>query len=221
MIKSDLKLKHEQQNNMAKEVQKITDLQYDEIIALGVIENDEDLRSIFTEEVDLSFNVLRTTAKEGMLNEKTKNLIRGLFDQVILAKKELINRYLLLAKSDGIELNAEINADTTPLESKVEEPIVEKSAEYKAPKKDKVIPRRYGKEKVLKDIEKQGGKATPLQNTMLRINDLKNMYVNLNARAIKDMFTGSQLLSDSDCRDISSAIKIAEQKLENILKRKK
>ena len=212
---------------MAKEVQKLADLEYNELITIGVIEGDEDLLSIFTDEVKIPFNLLKTTSKEGVLGDKTKNLIRGLFDGVILMKKELINRYLQLANEEGIEIainpikNAESHADTTPLASEVTEPVIEKSAEYKAPKKDKEIPRRYGKEKVLKDIEKQGGKATPLQNTMIRINDLKNMYVNLNARAIKDMFSDSKLLSDTDCRDISSAIKIAEQRLESILKRKK
>jgi hypothetical protein len=214
---------------MAKTAEKITDLNYDEIITLGVIEQDEDLRSIFTEEVKVSFNLLRSISKQGKINPETQILLRSIFDHVILTKKELIDKYLLLAETGGIPIevtnpvDTEIIADITPLVSEDTEPKVKKSAEYKAPKEkiEKEIPRRYGKEKVLADIEKQGGKATPLQNTMLRINDLKNMYVNLSARAIKDMFNEEKMLSDVDCRDISSAIKIAEQKLERILRRKK
>ena len=87
--------------------------------------------------------------------------------------------------------------------------------------KKRSLPRRYGKEKILKDIKEQGGKATPLQNAMLRTNDLKNIYANLAARGIKDMLGGTNMLSDADCRDITSAITIVERKLEEILKRKK
>ena len=56
---------------------------------------------------------------------------------------------------------------------------------------------------------------------MLKVNDLKNIYVNLSARGIKDMVGGTTLLSDEDCRKIVSVITIAERQLSDILKKKK
>ena len=69
----------------------------------------------------------------------------------------------------------------------------------------------------MKDIEKQGGKATNAQLTALAVNDMKNMYVNLSARLINDMLTDSPKLTDEDYRDIRSAINIVKNKLKNIL----
>ena len=199
---------------MATEIKKLIDLEYNEILTLGLIESDEDLNAIFTDEIKLPFNILRTLAKDDKLNDDTKFLLKGLFNQVILTKKEYINKYLLLAKNSDIEVRKETTST----------PVIEKVEEITPPisiKKCKTIPRRYGKEKILEDIEKQGTKATPLQNAMLSVNRLKNIYVNLSARGIKDMFSGTKLLSDADCRDIVAVVQIAERKLEEILKRKK
>jgi hypothetical protein len=87
---------------------------------------------------------------------------------------------------------------------------------------DKVeLPRRYGKEKIVQDIKDQGGVATSVQRAMLKVNDLKNIYVNLSNRGIKAMIGGDEtILSDTDCRTITSAITILERKLDEILKTK-
>ncbi len=126
---------------------------------------------------------------------------------------------------DEIEPRDSVKLTTKLTLESVEEPIIEVVTKEKT-KKEKVkkensLPRRYGKEKVLLDISKQGGKATPLQIAMLRINDMRNTYVNLQARTIKDTFNEDKMLSDVDCREITSAIQILERKLESILKRKK
>jgi hypothetical protein len=72
----------------------------------------------------------------------------------------------------------------------------------------------------IKAIKEQGGKATNAQLTALAVNDLKNIWVNLNNRLIKDMFLEDKILTDEDMRDIRSAIKIVEAKLKNIIKKK-
>ncbi len=218
---------------MAKTADKLVNLDYDELLTLAIIEGDEDLKQIFKDEVSIPFTMLYTLSKEDKLNNETKNLIKSLFEHIILTKKTLIDRYVNLARKDGkdigvIEEEEEI-AESSVVEEELiishVEPIQEKIAppiaESKPAKKEKNLPRRYGKNNITKDIEAQGGKATPLQNAMLKVNSLKNIYVNLSARGIKDMLGGTNLLSDADCRDIVAVVTIAERKLEKILTRKK
>jgi len=193
---------------MAKVADKITDLEFDEIITLKIIEQDEDLNQLFLKRTNLSFSVLYSLSKQNLIGTETRELLENIFNDIILTKEVLISKY-----------KGFINSETT--EDKPNDTIaVIDTPKPKKEKKEK-LPRRYGKEKILKDIKDQGGKATPLQNAMLRVNDLKNIYVNLSARGIKDMVSGTSLLSDADCRDITSAITIVERKLEEILKRKK
>lgn len=196
--------------SMATEVKKLKELEYDELITLGIIEKDEDLSTIFKEEINLSFNVVRTLAKENKLSDNTKSLMRTLFDKVILTKTDLINKYTNLAQSTGKTIKV---LDETPV-------IIEEVQINKTTKKEKVLPRRYGKALIQQDIQKQGGKPTNAQMTALALNDLKNVYVNLNARLIKDMLTDKNTLTDEDYREIRSTITLVKNKLKVILKKK-
>ncbi len=218
---------------MATKLVKLKDLEYSEVLVIALIFKDTQLRNIFASELKLSQDLLITCSKEDRLSETTKSTLRSIFDDVILTQSELIGLYQTLAHGSGITLSEvkteEIEKPVEPTAPVVSEVKTKKTAESSAvkvkpvkEKKEKELPRRYGKEKILKDIDLQGGKATPLQNAMLRVNDLKNIWVNLSARGIKDMCGESEvkLLSDADCRDITSAIKIIEMKLETILKRK-
>jgi hypothetical protein len=200
---------------MATKIDKLKDLDYDEIVALAVIEKDEDLNEIFTDEVKMSYNMLRTLSKEGKLSENTRDFIRQLFDKIILTKSSLINKYLLFAQADGKTIGV-INPTPTE-EPKVE--IVEEVKPIKE-KKEKELPRRYGKANIVKDIASQGGKPTNAQLTALAINDLKNIYNNLNARMVNDLLTSSPKLTDEDYRDIRATITIVKNKLKDILKKK-
>jgi hypothetical protein len=212
---------------MALHVDKLKELEYDEVITLKLIESDEDLTTVFREVTPISFKLLTTIAIQGKLNSETKELMRGLFDSIICTKTEYINRYIRFADSDGCDIS--IGNVGTPVEEiettentveviEVVEPVVK--VKQTKEKNENVLPRRYGKEKILKDIEAQGGKANPTQRAMLKVNDLKNIYVNLSARGIKDMIGGTNLLSDEDCRKITSVITIAERQLLEILKKK-
>jgi len=218
---------------MATEVSKLKELEYNTTITLGVVEQDADLKSIFTDEIRLPFSILYKLSEEGRLNDRTKEILTSIFEKLILTKKELIDKYLRFANSKGIELNytreleIEVEEDEEMGEEEgvveEEEPVVEtpKKKTVKKEKTGKELPRRYGKEKITQDITKQGGTATPVQRAMLKVNDLKNIYVNLSTRGIKDMLGDAGLLSDEDCRKIVSVITIAERQLEDILKRKK
>lgn len=190
-------------------IDKLKDLDYNELIALAVIEKDEDLKEIFVDEVKTSFNLVLTLSKEDKLNEKTKSLIKDLFDKVILSKPILIDWYLRFMDSSK---NDEAIEETT-----IEIP---KPVPVKKQKKENVLPRRYGKANIVKDIEKQGGKATNAQLTALSVNNLKNLYVNLNNRLVKDMLTDNPILTDEDYREIRSTIQILENKMRPILIKK-
>jgi hypothetical protein len=202
---------------MATKIDKLKDLDYDEIVALAVIEKDEDLNEIFTDEVKMSYNMLRTLSKEDKLSKDTKYFIRQLFDKIILTKSNLINKYVLLAEADGKTIGI-IKTEPKPEEPKAE--VVIKTPKPIKEKKEKQLPRRYGREKVLIDIENQGGKASNVQLTALAVNDLKNIYVNLNARMVNDLLTNKPKLTDEDYRDIRATITIVKNKLKDILKKK-
>jgi hypothetical protein len=217
---------------MATEIQKLKDLKYNTTITLGVIQQDNDLLEIFTEQIKLPFNILFRLSEEGILNEKTKELLTNIFEKLILTKKDLIDKYLRLADTNGVvvstikEIPIEVEEEDFDEEENlipiiVDTEKVEKKAKEKKEKTGKELPRRYGKEKIAQDIAKQGGNATPVQRAMLKVNDLKNIYVNLSSRGIKDMLGDANLLSDEDCRKIISVITIAERQLEDILKKKK
>ena len=217
---------------MATQVEKIKEITYNSTVTLALIEIDEDLKEIFTDEIKLPFNILYRLSDEGRLSDRTQELLVSIFEKIILTKNDLIDKYLRLANNRGVSIDSirelEVEVEEEPEydeeEGKVVEPIVDITPKKKAVKKEKTgkeLPRRYGKEKIIQDIEKQGGNATPVQRAMLKVNDMKNMYVNLSTRGIKDMLGGAGLLSDEDCRKIVSVITIAERQLDDILKRKK
>jgi hypothetical protein len=206
---------------MITKVEKVLELEYDESVALAVIEDNQDLKEIFQDDVKISFNMLYTLSKEDKLNEETKEIIRKIFDKIILTSKPLINKYLLFGEKENkffgkVETPVQ---ETEYVEEVEEQPKEEVKTATKKPKKEKALPRRYGKANIVKDIEKQGGKATNSQLTALAVNDLKNVYVNLNARLINDMLTTTPKLTDEDYRDIRSAINIVKTKLKEILKK--
>jgi hypothetical protein len=212
---------------MITKVEKVLELEYDESVALAVIEDNQDLKEIFQDDVKISFNMLYTLSKEEKLNEETKEIIKNIFDKIILTSKPLINKYLLFGEKENkffgkVETpvqETEYVEEVDEVEEAIEEPKKEVNTATKKPKKEKALPRRYGKASILKDIEKQGGKATNSQLTALAVNDLKNVYVNLNSRLINDMLTTNPKLTDEDYRDIRSAINIVKTKLKDILKK--
>lgn len=164
------------------------------IKTLFVVEQDEILNDTFRKQNNVEYNLLRSIAKQGLTNSETEDLLKEMFNDIILTKKSLLDLY--------------VNADDGGV-SDTPNP------------KEKKLPRRYGKDKIEADIEKQGGKPTETQRAMLAVNELKNIYVNLSARGIKDMLGDTNLLSDSDCRDIVAVVTTVKKKLKNILKRKK
>lgn len=189
---------------MAFKFEKICDLDYNELATINVIESDEDLRAIFIEDVNMSFNMIKKLSVEGKLSEKTKKLIQDFFDKIILTKESLCDKYNLFLANNNI------STDSEQLTDKVIQP----------KNKNNKLPKWYGKAKITKDIQNQGGKATNTQITALAVNDLKNIYINLNNRMIHDMLSGSQILNDEEYREIRATITILKNKMKPILKKR-
>ena len=105
----------------------------------------------------------------------------------------------------------------------VETIIVDKPITVQTPKakKEKALPRRYGKEKILSDIKEQNHPATALQRAMIDLNDIRNLYVKLSDRSIRDLLGGGNNFTEEDCRKISAMIKTFKQQADSIINKRK
>lgn len=200
--------------------EKVADLKYDELTSLYLIETDELLNELFVEKVKTPFNILYKLIKDGgdLLNVEIKEYIFELFDKIISTRSNLAERYQHLQQTDyanQLLISKGVFENTTPLIENKAVISVEK------PKKEKTIPRRYGKDKILKDIKEQGSPATPLQRAMIDLNDVRNIYVKLSDRGIKDMFAAGHNFTDEDCRKISAIVKTFKQQADLIINKKK
>jgi hypothetical protein len=196
---------------MLTNIEKNCDVFYDELCVINVIESDDTLTSILMEDVRLPFNIIKSLSNEGKLNDNTKNVINGLFEHIILNKQVLFDKYKELLNGESIVRNYE--------ESSIE--VEETKDTYTQLKENKKkFPKWYGKNKIIKDIQNQNGQATNTQITALAVNDLKNIYLNLNNKMIHDMFSGSQSLTDEEYREIRATINILKNKMKPIFNKK-
>jgi hypothetical protein len=202
---------------------KIAELKFDRLTTLRLIEKIEDLNAIFTEDVKLPFSVLYRLTKEGKLPERTEEMITSIFEELISTKEEYAIRYnQLLNTGEDIQPEPIVETVVEPVIEAVVEPIVEvkpKAVKVVKVVKEKSVPRRYGKENVERDITIQGGVATPLQRAMLSTNNLKNLYVNMSNKLIREYF-GDAVLTDEDYRKIQSVVTTVERQFKEILKKK-
>ena len=198
-----------------KTIEKIANVDYNEYLTLLVIEKDQDLLEIFTDDISMSFTLVKTLSKEDKLGEETKIFIKEIFDKIILTKTSLVNKYLNQATVNGLDIKA-VQID----QPQVSIPEPEPEAKKKRTKTQPELPRRYGLQKIEQDIILNGGKPTSAQLTALMINDLKNIYSRLNSRIVNDLLTDDPIYTDEDYRDIRSTIQIVKNKLRNLLKKK-
>jgi hypothetical protein len=208
---------------MSVTFEKVADLKFDELVSLYVIETDDMLKEIFEEKVKTPFNMLYLLIKDGgdAVSTETKQVIFDIFDKLISTGVALSERYQHLQNSGFVskKLEEKYVSKVEP-ESKVEV-APEKTVSVEKPKKEKELPRRYGKDKIQKDIKEQGTPATALQRAMIDLNDIRNLYVKLSDRGIKDLLGGGQNFTDEDCRKISAIVKTFKQQVESIINKKK
>ncbi len=205
--------------------EKVAELKYDELISLYVIETDDMLKEIFEEKVKTPFNLLYLFIKDNdnKVSEETKEVIFEMFDKLISTRVSLSERYKHLQDTGYVNKKIQEKYPTTEIQT-IEQPIiVDKPITVQTPKvkKEKAIPRRYGKEKILRDIKEQNHPATALQRAMIDLNDLRNLYVKLSDRSIRDLLGNGQNFSEEDCRKISAMIKTFKQQADSIINKRK
>lgn len=165
---------------------------------LHLIENDEVLNQIFRgDKISLSYPVLFSLAKQGTLSTDILDRAKEFFEHIVLKNETQLNKYIKLGS---------VVTEVAEVVTKV--------------KKDKTqkLPKRYGKRQVEKDISANGGVKTELDRAMLDLNDIRNLYCRLLARAISDKVLGTKKLSDQHCRDIVAVKRILENKVTPIFK---
>lgn len=123
------------------------------------------------------------------------------------------------------QLKLKLNDDVLPIgfeteQSEIPSVVVPDKISDKTTTNEKKLPRRYGKQQIQKDILNQGFKATPLQLAGLKLNDLKNLNVNLMNKFIRENHLGTNVLTDADALEIIATVNMVERKLEKILKKK-
>ena len=176
---------------------------FDLFKVLYMIKTDDDLLDVFNMGVSIDIQTTITTAKNGLLSDKTLEYIEGLY-KIIVENESYLERYVKLVGN-------------------VEPVKVEK---VELTEEEFIIPRRYGKDKVLADIEKDQRKASQVEKAIIAANSIKNIYVNLERRLIHDLFVergefeGEVILTDEECRDIIAIQQLMNNKLRCILSKK-
>ncbi len=177
---------------------KENEVTFDIFKTLYLIKTNEDLLEVFNMGVDISIQTAITSAKNGLLSDKTLEYVEGIYN-IIVDNESYLERYEKLihnVKPEPIELTEE---------------------EFQ-------IPRRYGKDKVVADIQRDQRKASQVEKTIIAVNSIKNMRVNLERRLIHDLFIereefdGKRILTDEQCRDIIALQMLMVNKLDDILK---
>jgi hypothetical protein len=182
------------------ELMETTQVEFDILKTLHVIENDNILSDIFMSDINVSFDVLKNQAKQGTLNPETTEKARKIFDEIIVTNHEPLQMYLKY-KEDAPQMPNVIqtpNEDTKP---------------------KRKLPKHYGKKRILQDIESAATK-TELDRAMLALNDLRNIYTKLKNRGISDKVENTKKLSDEDCRTIIAVVRIVQNKVNDIIKHK-
>lgn len=198
-------------------VEKIADLEYNELVALNIIEKDKDLFDMFSEDVKLPFAMLYRMSKEGLLSDEIKLVIFTFFDRIILANKAYSEKYFKV-------LNSDIDA-MLPTEEKlpivaevIEVAPVKKVVTKKTTGKVNELPKWHGKNKVLEDIKNQDSPATAPQLAVISINDIHNIYLKMTRITINDMFTDNRILTDEQYRKVKAANKTYANQIKSIFK---
>ena len=191
--------KQVKQGNIMEAI-KENEVTFDIFKTLYMIKSNEDLLEVFNMGVSIDIQTAITTAKNGLLSDKTLEYIKGLYD-IIIDNESYLEQY------------EKLTHNITP-------------AQVELTEEEFQIPRRYGKDKVLADIEKDQRKASQVEKAIIASNSIKNMYVNLERRLIHDLFVerevfdGEVILTDEECRDIIAIQQLMANKLRSILNKK-
>lgn len=194
-------------------IEKLAELDYNELVAFKVISKNDYLRDTFFDEVEIPLSDVEKQIIDNTLSDELKSLIFDVFDTIILSSNEYISSYRKI--SSTIDTTIEVKKET--IEDIIENVTV--VAEDIIPEVSKKIPRRYGKSRIIEDIEKQGGKINNSQLTALELNKHKNLFVRLEKRVNKNLLSEDKEISDEDLRSIRSAIRMFDNIINKIIKK--
>jgi hypothetical protein len=154
---------------------------------------------------------------QNILPDEIRDRVIGIFNSIILNNQKPRMAYLKLLRTEVEDMsNTDVINEINEINQINESKSIPDEAS-KSKKKNK-LPKHYGKEQILKDIETNNGKSE-LDAAMLALNDLRNIYSKLKHRCIKDKLRGTNNLTITDCRDIIAVVRIVQNKLNNIIEK--
>jgi len=196
-------------------------IKLDLVVLLKTIELSVDLGDIFRNDGEFKtpYNILYTMAKENCLPDDVKDRLTELYNEIILNYSEYRKLYYKVLNAEGLSTDTPTTSvKPVTLEPVILEPVIEETITTE-PKKIRKLPKHYGKQQILKDIEKSGEK-TELDRAMLALNDLRNLFSRLKNKGIRDKKIGTTNLSINECREIVAAVRLFKNKLSPILNKK-
>ena len=193
----------------------LENLEYNDVIVLKVISGNDLLTEVLFQEIKTPIPNLYESALNKTTDDNTSDLLGRIFKTLILTDKKEIQNYKKIA--DELQIPIDIVSENE--EVIVSDEVEEAPTETKS-KKPLKYPRRFGVEKVKEQIKAQGGEATIPQTSMIYSNHLKNMHVRVNNLIIKDLHDEERLLSDAEHLAFIAAVRIFENKVKNIFKKK-
>jgi hypothetical protein len=177
-------------------------IEFDLYKTLYLIKTNDDLFSVYEMGISDSLDETLFYIKNNSLSEGVYGYLHEIFTSIILVEEKYLSIYNSINHS------------------------------YEAPKqietsKPFVLPRRYGRNKILNDIKSENRKSTQIERTMFAINEIRNIYCNLERKLIHDLFVERNeikegyYLTDEEYRDIIATQELLSNKLKKILNRKK
>lgn len=198
-----------------EEFEILENLEYNNVIVLKVISGSDILKEVLLLEVKTPIPDLYELALNKTIDENTSDYLNRIFNTLILTDNKEIQNYKKIADELQIPIETLTKNESVIVQNEVEEVTTEKNS-----KKPPKYPRRFGIEKVKEQIKAQGGEATIPQTSMIYSNHLKNMHVRVNNLIIKDIHGEERLLTDAEHLAFIAAVRIFDNKVKNIFKKK-
>ncbi len=177
-------------------------IEFDLYKTLYLIKTNDDLFSVYEMGISDSLDETLFFIKNNSLSESVYGYLHEIFTSIILVEEKYLTIY-----------NSINHSYETPKQI-----VVSKSF---------ILPRRYGKNNIIKDIKSENRKSTQIERTMFAINEIKNVYCNLERKLIHDLFVERNeikeeyYLTEEEYRDIIATQELLSNKLKKILNRKK
>jgi len=186
-------------------------IEYDVLKTIYLIKINEDLTCVFETLTSKTIDEIISDIRNNSLDEVIDNTLREIFDSIIKVENEYLDIYKVITTLPEDEIKI----------------IAPKPKEIKVKSESKFeLPRRYGKDKILKDIKNDNRGATQIEKAMFSLNTIKNIYCVLERKLINDLFSErglsdeKQILTDIEYRDIIAIQELMTNKLKTILNKK-